>query len=220
MLTSTCTVVGLRCAKCGKIDLYSISRFSCGKNGQTKILCECGHGLLIIARQGRNMYRLQVECLLCDSRHSYNLSGNEIWNRQVYSIVCPNTELELCYFGQKEDVIRAIQQGERSVRELIKDYEQYFLNPKVMLRVLDHLHTLLLKSKISCSCGTKELDTDLFPDRVEVSCPYCNAVGVFFAESEKDLRNVEAMQDFELETNSCRYFDDKWLKKRDKAKNK
>lgn len=222
MLMSTYTIVALRCPKCGKLDLYSLSRFSCGKKGQVELFCECGHCLIVLTRKGRNLYRLQVECLMCEIKHTLKLQGKEIWNEHIRPLICENTGLELGYLGKKEEVIQAIQQGERSLRELIKDlgYEQYFLNPEVMSHVLDRLRQISEGGQMSCSCGGRHLETEVFPDRVELSCPYCNAVGIIFAESGSDLQKLQAIKGIELEANSCRYLDNKRLKKKSRVKNK
>ena len=222
MLMSTRTIAALRCSKCGKMDLYSISRFSCGKNGQLKIFCECGHCLMMLVRKGRNFYRLQVDCLMCDSMHDYKLPGKTIWNMQIYPLICNNMGLEFGYLGSKEEIIRIIQQEERSVRELINelDYEQYFLNPEVMKRAKEIIRDLLENGKVLCGCGTRQLETDFLSDRIEVYCPYCHAVGIIFTETPSDLRKLEGLQGIELEANSCRNLVDKRLKRKSKVKNK
>ena len=221
MLMSTRTIAALRCSKCGRMDLYYLSRFSCGKNGQLKVFCECGHCLMVLSRKGRNFYRLQVDCLMCDSMHDYNLQGKVIWNMQIYPLICNNTGLEFGYLGSKEEIISIIQQEERSVRELINelDYEHYFLNPEVMTRAQELTRNLLERGKITCSCGTRQLETDFFSDRIEVYCPYCHAVGIIFAETPSDLKKLKGLQGIELEANSCRNLADKRLKKKRKVKN-
>jgi hypothetical protein len=222
MLISTYTIVALRCSKCGKMELHSLSRFSCGKEGQVKLFCECGNCLMILARQGRNLYYLQINCLMCEMRHIFQIPGKEIWNKHVCSLICENTGLELGYFGNKEDVMQAIKHGERSIRELIKElgFDQYFLNPSVMSRVLERLRKIIKRGQISCSCGSGNLETEVLPDRVELKCPYCHAVGIIFAETASDLQKLQAMKGIELEANSCRYLDEKRLKKKGRVKNK
>ncbi|MGI6587933.1 MAG: hypothetical protein ACOX2N_03940 [Peptococcia bacterium] len=222
MLISTYTIVALRCSKCGKIELHSLSRFSCGKKGQVKLFCECGNCLMVNARHGRNMYYLQINCLMCETRHIFEMHGKEIWNKHVLSLICENTGLELGYLGSKDGVVKAIKQGERSIGELIKElgFDQYFTNPSVMSRVLDRLRKIIKKGHISCSCGSRNLATEVFPDRVELSCSYCHAVGIIFAETARDLQKLQAMKGIELEANSCRYLDEKRLKKKGKVKNK
>lgn len=163
MLISTYTILALRCSKCGKMELSSLSRFSCGKNGQIELFCECGHSLFVFSRKGRNLYDLQVECLVCEKKHALTLQGEEIWNKHIRPLTCENTGIKLGYLGKREKVLQAIQQDERTVRELINEV---------------------------------------------------------FAESIEDLEKLQAMKNIKLEANSCRYLDGKWLKKKNKVKNK
>lgn len=55
---------------------------------------------------------------------------------------------------------------------------------------------------------------EVFPDRIELSCASCDAVGIVFAETVKDLQWIQNMERIQLEAHSYRYLDDKRLKKR------
>jgi len=177
---------------------------------------------MMLNRKGRNTYYLQTECLICEEKHIFKLQGKEIWNTQAYSLICQNTGLEIAHLCNKGDVIRSIQQGEQTVRELIKelDYEQYVQNPEVMQRILEIVRSLLAENLISCSCGPQQLEIDVFPEHIEVYCPYCHAVGIIFAETAEDLQKVKLMRGFELQANSCCSLDDKRVKRKGKVKNK
>lgn len=159
---------------------------------------------------------------MCETKHIFKLQGKEIWHNHVHPLICENTGLELGYLGKREEVLQAVQRDERSIRDLVKElgFDQYFLNPAVMSRVLDCLGKISKGGQMSCSCGSRNLETEVFSDRIELSCPYCNAVGIIFAESVSDLQKLQAMEGIELEANSCRYLDDKRLKKKGKVKNK
>lgn len=222
MIVSTCTVLGLRCSQCGKIQLYSLSRFRLGKNGNVNFFCECGNFLIKIERKGRDKYCLQIECLLCETKHFFKVSGKELWNNTAFPLHCQDGDVEIAYTGQREEVLKSLKQGEPSLGQIAAEVCQgdYFYNPEIMYQVLNALRRMADEELMSCSCGEKYLELELFPDRVQLNCPYCNAVGIVFAESIKDLQVIENMEGIELEAASWRYLDDKRLKKKNRVKNK
>lgn len=222
MIISTCTILGLYCSQCGKIHLYSLSRFRFSKNSHVRFFCECGNCLVNIERKGRDRYCLQLECLVCETKHSLIVRGKELWNNKVLPLSCENTGMEIAYMGTREEVIKHIQQSEQTILQFVTElsHEDYFVNPEIMYQVLDYLSKMVNEELMSCSCGWRYLELEVFPDRVQLNCPYCNAVGIVFAESIKDLQTIKNMEGIELESASCRYLDDKRLKKKNKVKNK
>jgi hypothetical protein len=216
MLVSTLTTLALRCPGCGKMDFYAVSRFNFSGNTNVKVLCECGTTLINIAKKSRNIYCLQIECVMCETKHLITLKAGELWNQKVHTVTCEGTGVEIGFIGTKELVIKSVKNLDRSIREMAEDlgYDKYFLNSDVMFQALELLRTMAEEGRMSCSCGGALLEVDVFPDRIELSCSSCDAVGIVFAETVKDLQWIQNMEGIRLEAHSYRYLDDKRLKKR------
>lgn len=222
MLITTGTILALRCPKCGKMNLYSLSRFQCGKRGSVNFFCDCGNDLIKVSRKRRDLYCLQVACLMCEKKHFLNVRGNILWNNKALPINCESTGVELGYMGIKEEVLQMIQQEELAFREMAGEFEDkdYFLNSEIMYQVLDSLRKMSEKGQISCSCGGRSLEITVFADRVQISCTACQAVGIVFAETPRDLQTVHKMKAIQLEADIRCYLEEKRLKKKSKVRNK
>lgn len=215
MLISTQTTLALRCPSCGKMDFYVLSRFACTGGANSKVICECGSCLLSYCQKGRDVFRLQVECLICETKHVYAYKTGELWNGSLITIKCENTGVEIGYLGSKELVVNSARKAERSLGEMADElgYDKYFINTDIMYQVLDILRKMAEDGRMSCSCGGSHLEVEVYPDRVELNCPACNAVGIVFAETVKDLQWVHSMDGVDLEAHTYRYLDQKRAKK-------
>ncbi len=222
MLITTSTVLALRCPKCGKMNLYSLSRFHCGKRSNVNFFCDCGNDLIKVSRKRRDLYCLQVACLMCEKKHFLNVRGKILWNNKALPINCENTGVELGYMGTKEEVVQMINKEEIAFREMAGELndKDYFLNSEIMYQVLDFLRKMSERGQISCSCGGRGLDIAAFPDRVQISCTDCHAVGIIFAESARDLQAVHKIEAIQLEADTRRYLEEKRLKRKSRVKNK
>lgn len=224
MLISTQTTLALRCPSCGKMDFYALSRFSVGRGRSARILCECGTCLVNITAQTRQVGRkslcLQVECIMCEKKHIINCRTADLWSKKVITLTCENTGVEMGFVGPRELVVNCVKRVNRSIRDMAEEMgcDKYFLNPEIMYQVLDLLRQMSEESLVSCGCGSGHLEVEVFPDRVELNCPYCSAVGVVFAETVKDLQWVHNMKEVHLEAHSYRYLDEKRLRRKSPGK--
>lgn len=211
MLVSTLTTLALRCPDCGKIGFHALSRFSLGQCGSLKIDCECGNTVASVCRKGNHVFCLQVDCMMCDERHVYTYRSRELWQGGVIALLCEHNGAGIGFIGSREAVLNNVRKADRSVREIAEEmgYDKYFANPEIMYRVLEALHAMTDQGKMSCSCGGDQLDVEVFSDRVELSCVSCDAVGIVFAETTRDLRWLESMSEICLEAHTYRYLDEK-----------
>lgn len=222
MLITTNTVLALHCPKCGKINLFALSRFCCGKGGILHFSCECGSGLLEISRKGRNIYCLHVACCLCQTSHCFNLPGQKIWQQKIQPLHCGNTGIVLGYIGSKTEVRKALNNEADLFREITAQLEEkdFYVNPEIMRQVLDSLRRLAEREQITCSCGRSALEMETYPDRVEIRCTECKAVAIVSAESVRDLQKINKLEAIQLEATSRKYLDQSGLKGKRKVKNK
>lgn len=211
MLIFSQTTVALRCPSCGRLDFFALSRFSFKKGESVKIHCECGKCLLTIQHRDRRNYYVQSECIMCDAKHSYIYRSKELWNEKGLSLVCDNTGIDVGFIGSRETVMQSIKRADRSIRTFSDElgYDRYYINPEVMNQVLEMLRNLSEEGLMSCSCGEEQLEVEVYPDRVELYCTNCDAVGIILAETVKDLHSVRSLHRVQLETHAYHYLDER-----------
>jgi hypothetical protein len=112
-------------------------------------------------------------------------------------------EAPVGYIGPRQKVTQACHEREQSIGELAAGlgYEEDFENPEVMLRILDYLHYLAKQGDLGCACGNLQLSFELLPDRIELYCEFCEAVGVIYADSSDNVRQIEGINSMYLEEN-------------------
>ncbi len=215
MLISARTTIALRCPNCGRLVLLSVSRFDFGRKESIGMTCECGEAVLEITKKGKTHFCLQVECIMCEAKHTFTYKSINMWSDEVKTISCENTGMEIGLFGQRDLVKENIKAIDKSVRQMLKDveYDGYFSNTGIMRRVLEYVNDLNGQGLVSCSCGNNRLEVEVFPDRIELTCPHCQAVGILFAETPRDLNRVCNLGNILLEAGSYKYLDDSKLRK-------
>ena len=220
MIITTFTTLALRCPICGKMDFHSISRFGLSGKKRLAINCECGTILLSMFNGKNNHQQIQVECNMCEGTHTYSYPSKLLWSGEVFTFICDETGVEIGYLGSKEEVVKSVQNMDKTVQEMAEElgYGDYFINPEIMYKVLEHLYSIADYGKISCGCGNINLDVEVYPDRMELHCGHCGAVGIVFAESFKDWENAQRLDEVALIEGAFRYLDDKSITKKRKKK--
>jgi ribosomal protein S27E len=155
MLISTRSVLAIKCPDCGKTDLHTLTRFSFSGDSSVKIVCECGTNLITINKKGRNLFYLQVACLMCNTQHIYSLRAKDLWNNRIFTMICADTGMKIGFIGLRDEVIKCIQEEEHSYQQLVENLgcEEYFSNSDIMRRIIDLLKKMSKDGKLSCSVG-------------------------------------------------------------------
>lgn len=221
MIISTKNTISIRCFKCGKINFAALSRFCIKRGTDFRVACECGADLALISRNKDGVY-LQLKCAMCETQHQLKYQSAQLWKAKLIRLTCANTGLETGYIGNTREVKEAVLNSENTMREIADQFgsEGYFLNPEIMNQVLDLLQKGSEEGRVSCNCGSSDLEAEVYPDRVEINCIHCGAVGIVFAETVRDLQCASKMEEIELEAYTHRYLDGIRLKKRGSSRNR
>lgn len=220
MLISTLTTFALRCPRCGKLQYYALSRFSLNRTNSVAYHCKCGATLINIEKKGRDNLCLQVACMMCETMHKFYYKGYQIWKSNLWVIVCPTSGVEIGYMGKRKSVLESVRKEREHIMQVADSLgcDKFFLNSGIMCQVLSVLQEKLDGGQICCECGEKLLEIEIFPDRIELKCPSCSAVGIVFAETVKDLQRARELDEVRLEMGSYRYLDYKKIEKRSPLK--
>ena len=203
MILATTTTVAIQCPKCGELEFHALSLFTFSAKGRENLVCRCGAPLLSIASRQRKQFNISFNCAFCGGKHYLRLNKVTVWGKEAFPLICPEVEATAGFIGPKQKVAQACHEREKSIGELAVElgYEEEFENPEVMLKLLDHLHHLAKDGSLGCGCGNNNLSFELLPDRIELYCEYCEAIGVIYADNKENVRIFESMSSVDLEKN-------------------
>ena len=203
MILSTNTTVALQCVQCGELEFNAFSLFSFVRQNRKNLLCGCGSQLMSISTGNRRQFNLTYACAYCGETHYIKMTRRTLLGKEVLPLVCPNMEVPVGYIGSKQKVAQACQEREKSLEELALEvgYEEDFENSEVMLKILDYLHHLAKCGTLGCACGNNQLSFELLPDRIELYCEACEAVGVIYGDCADNIRQMEDRNSLYLEEN-------------------
>ena len=203
MILTTNASVAIQCPKCGELEFHALSLFNFSGQGRQNLICRCGEPLLTVTSRDHRHFNLSYNCAFCGGVHYLRVNRRAIWGKEALPLICSEVEASAGFIGPKQKVTQACQEREKSIGELAAElgYEEEFENPEVMFRLLDHLHELAKDGALGCGCGNRHLSFELLPDRIELYCEYCEAMGVIYADDMENIRVFESMTSLDLEEN-------------------
>lgn len=200
MLLTTETVVALRCPMCGKFEQHKLSMFAFAGRQTVQISCSCGATKLSLGTKDLRKFWLQVPCVLCETKHMYFYTRKQLWGTGVQTIICSDSRIELGFVGAKDRVAQLVESYEQDISALLEemDPDDYISNPEIMMEVLNTLHDIAEDGYLYCECGNVKIDVDIMPDRLELHCSECGAVGTVPADTDEDVLAIKNVDYIEL----------------------
>lgn len=193
MLVSTQRSLALRCPLCGRLEFHRISLFDFSGHSPLRVKCTCGFNKLIISTKNFKEFLVQMSCLICEEMHITSYSRHALWEKPALVLRCSETGQELGYIGTESSLEKIIKQKENDLESIVNNlgFDDYFTNPQVMFEVLNHLHRIAEEDKLFCLCGNDQIEIDVFPEKLELHCPFCQSLHIIYAETIEDLRIVK-----------------------------
>ncbi len=197
------SIVSYRCPHCGTTVMSMIGTFALSGD-LIKLKCSCGESELIISYTNDNKIRLTVPCLACENPHTYNISSEAFFSRELLELSCKALGINICFVGNKDNVFEAIEKSDKELQEMMGEYSLEDIgkmsgNPEGSItdaQVYDLVRFMLCEMQdenaITCNCadGIGEYDFTITQDGVEVFCTKCNAKKTF------DMNSVQKANDF------------------------
>ena len=200
MAISTNSKMVLRCPYCGEINQHDLSLFAFSGANSIRLTCSCGVDIASLGTKDKKHFWLQADCSFCDDIHFCYYSRKAIWGSEILSLFCDEAGLDIAYIGPLEKIQEVVTLGDRSLAEMAQDmgFGDYFNNPEVMYGVLDSLYQLAERGDLFCHCGNYDVEIEIYPDRLELKCEYCQASGIVMAQNEADLETLQGLKEIEL----------------------
>ncbi|MBO5790178.1 MAG: hypothetical protein J6V82_02500 [Clostridia bacterium] len=186
------TNVAYRCPGCGYAIFGLVGAFSVSA-GLLKLKCQCGDSQMILQFTADKKVRVTVPCLFCGTDHQFTVSQSLFFERDIFALNCPYTNMDICFIGEKEKIDEAL---EKSAKELELLFEQVTelsddeLTPEQILpdaQIYDILRFVVkeleAEQKIECPCQTGPYELDITADGIRVYCTECGASYLFPSDS-------------------------------------
>jgi hypothetical protein len=199
VLISARTAFAIRCPQCGQMETAAVSRFEVNGNPSVKLTCSCGGQKLTVGGRPGQVW-LQIPCYLCDGVHFLYYTPKSFWNTELKALSCSDTELQLGVFGPEQEVDTYARTGGTELDRLMEDaaFGEYFDSPEVMYQALSRVHSLAEEGNLSCCCGNQQISVDIYPERLDLTCPTCGRDHTLLASSQDDIAALERLGRIEL----------------------
>jgi hypothetical protein len=114
---------------------------------------------------------------------------------------CLKYKLELIFFGENKKVVKAVDEYQRGLEEIIDEIEDYehFVNSEIMMEYLNILHDLAENNEIYCACGSTDVELRLLSDKIEIQCKSCENILSLPANSHNDLEEFKKVDHIFIE---------------------
>ena len=111
--------------------------------------------------------------------------------------------MELGFLGAETDVKKVVEKHQYDIEALIKEMglDDYFNNPLVVYELINHIHDMAENKKISCECGSLDINAGLSSDKIELTCKKCGRSRFLEARSQEDLAKIKELKFIVIESN-------------------
>lgn len=111
MLLDTVSAIIVPCLACGRVEAYALPLFHFSTADIWKARCSCGHAPVAVRRSEAGKYYVHVWCTVCEVRHFFRLGAKDLWPEEAWALYCPETRMEIAYFGLMQDVRPSLPEG-------------------------------------------------------------------------------------------------------------
>lgn len=212
VLNNVQTHIAYRCPTCGSAVFGFIGRFALS-SGMVRLKCSCGESHLDITPTNDKKLRLTVPCVFCKKNHSYTVSQSIFFERDIFLLNCPYSNMDIAFIGEKEKVEENADRTAKEIERLLLDLEAEELkeiqpedvNDEDVLpdaTVYDALRFLVkdleADGKVDCPCHKGEYDLRFAPGGIQVFCPDCGAVHTFNLSGEHSHEEYMDLDEIKL----------------------
>ena len=173
MIKKTTQSAAYVCASCKKPIYRDFEIFSLTSALPYHISCEndCENSA-VISDKG-NKYSISVACPFCGETHEYFIKKTQFWKTEIFSLDCSFAEMSVFFIGNRKKIEKALQLQADEIKEM-EDLFSEMVNVS-MYYVIIAVKEKIADGKITCHCGSHDVDTEITIDSLVIRCKNCNS---------------------------------------------
>ena len=114
------TTIAYRCPHCTE-SVFSIVGVFTLSGDLIRLKCACEESDLLIERTSEGKLRLTVPCLVCPKPQTFTVSPGAFFDREMLTLPCPYTGLDIAFIGTTENVKNAIEETGKQVLQILRE---------------------------------------------------------------------------------------------------
>ncbi len=196
MLLDYKRVVAYICPFCSNLSTRKLSLFNFSGGADVNLICPVNgcHEECASIHQGKNKYRIDIECPLCGETHTHTIKPASFWNKRLVTYKCPETNIEIFYIGEHSAVESELMQNAGIYDNLDNDYPRELNDSQIDLynQIIERIRYLYENDCISCSCGNDRISAAVYDNKLALSCSKCHKTRYveFSEDTLKMLKNA------------------------------
>jgi len=158
MIINKETTIAYHCHACGSSIIGHVNIFSF-TNKMLRLKCVCGDSEMVLKIGKDNKILINVPCIICPSSHDFTLSSPAFFERDIFTLSCSMTALNICFFGEKENVLAELEKTEEDLVALFAAENQIADENDNFFREVNDLYNSV-KNKIPPGEDSADADGD------------------------------------------------------------
>ena len=191
------TTLAYRCPHCGAGVISAVNIFALSAD-MVKLKCTCGKSEITVVSTSDGKIRLTVPCMLCTSDHHYTLSSAIFFGKELFTLQCPYSDMDLAFMGEINGVKAQLAKSELELLDfleqsglknvdLLEDRDDALSDSQILDVVMFVIHDLDAEGKIYCKCDAcdngRQYDAEILGEGIRVTCRKCAASRLIPADS-------------------------------------
>ena len=191
------THVAYRCPECGTVIYGFVGKFALTA-GMLRLKCTCQNSAMDISVTSDKKVRLSVPCLFCKQNHNYVVSQSIFFDRDLFLLNCPYSNMDIGFIGEKDKIDKEIERTGAELERLLADLEAEDLkdiqpidvdeeevlpDPAIYDAIRFLVKELEADHAIDCPCHSENYDLRFVKEGIQVFCPSCGATHLFNTEA-------------------------------------
>jgi RNase P subunit RPR2 len=112
--------IAYRCPACSKDVMGEVDLFELGGEG-TSIPCDCGESEVSLMLGAEGKIKISIPCLFCPESHRYQLAGVSFFERDLFTLACKYTSVDIVFMGDPTHVLNALEESEKQLIEMFRE---------------------------------------------------------------------------------------------------
>ena len=197
------TTVAYRCPHCGAGIMSAVNVFALSAD-MIRLKCTCGKSEMTVVGARDGKVRLTVPCMFCPTPHTFLLSPNIFYGKDLFAMQCPYSGMGIACVGEINQVKAELARSELELLDYLEklglDCEGFLgVNADgdggksslsdVQIReiVMYVINEMDAEGKIYCKCDPSEndrqYDAQIMDDEILLTCRKCGAKKLIPADS-------------------------------------